>query len=107
MLAAQSFSSQTVSGGWEPAAAVSPMDGGPAPAGGSGPKAAAQSLPPHTLEIRLVDADGQSPSAEPLTLFDESGAEHKVTAAAGSARIDGLKPGAVHFVQPRRTEASA
>lgn len=107
LLAAQSFSSQTLSGGWEPAAAVSRRDGGTAPAAGTGLQTAAQRLPRHTLEIRIVDADGQSPSAEPLTLFDESGAEHKVTAAAGSARINGLQPGAVHFVQPRRMEEAA
>ena len=107
LLAAQFFSFQTASGDWGPVTVASRMDGAPASAAGTGLRAAAQSLPPHTLEIRIVDADGQSPSAEPLTLFDDSGAEHKVTAVTGAARIDGFKPGAVQFIQPRRMEASA
>jgi len=78
-----------------------------APAAGTDSQAGTQGLPPHTLEIRIVDADEQSPSAEPLTLFDESGAEHKVTAASGAARVNDFKPGAARFIQPQRTEESA
>ena len=107
MLAGQPFSAQTVDGDWDPASAVARMAGSPAPAAGTAPEAAAQGLPPHTLEIRIVDADEQSPMSEPLILFDESGAEHKVTAASGAARVNDFKPGAARFIQPQRTEESA
>lgn len=62
--------------------------------------------PPQTLEVRIVDADEQSPSAEPLTLVDGNGTEHEVTAGTVPTQLNDFKPGAAR-IQPRRTADSA
>ena len=69
--------------------------GASASAGVSLNKVAALNLPKQNLLVTMLDADGQSPSGEALTLQDGTGKEHLLSVTAGGAIAAAFKPGSV------------
>ena len=62
----------------------------------------ALTMPKRPLQVSLVNAEGELPTSEPLTLRDGAGVEHAVTVAGGAAHIADFKPGLTKSSQPKR-----
>ncbi|MEW6100602.1 MAG: type VI secretion system tip protein TssI/VgrG [Pseudomonadota bacterium] len=56
-------------------------------------ESAALTMPKRELEVLLVDAEGNVPSSEPISLVDSAGVQHQATVAGAAAKIAGFKPG--------------
>jgi type VI secretion system secreted protein VgrG len=78
--------------------------GGSASTPGMSFSEAALSMPKHPLQVILVNADGEMPNAEELTLRDGAGVEHNVMAAGGVAKISDFKRGLSKSSQPKRKD---
>ncbi|MEY2842163.1 MAG: hypothetical protein RI920_200, partial [Pseudomonadota bacterium] len=62
----------------------------------------ALTMPKRPLQVSLVNAEGEMPASEPLTLRDGADVEHAVTVAGGATQITEFKRGLSKSAQPKR-----
>jgi type VI secretion system secreted protein VgrG len=62
----------------------------------------ASHMPKQKLEVTMVDADGNSPSGEPVTLTGPDGKAHSISVGASPVTIEDFKPGLVRGEQTKR-----
>ena len=66
--------------------------------------AATLTMPPQPLQVTLLDADEQSPTAESVSVRDGRDATHGLRVAGGPATIADFKPGLATFKQSTRRD---
>lgn len=65
---------------------------------------AALRMPVQELLVEYLDADGKSPTGEPVTLRDGAGTKHSITVSAGKIKVPNFKPGPTLGRQPKRQQ---
>lgn len=65
---------------------------------------AALRMPKTSLEVTMLDADGESPSDEPITLLAADGKEHRLNISSSPATVIDFKPGLVKGKQTKRQD---